>query len=113
MRTLLAVLLLLVSVAAMAGKRDPREVTLTRDGRYEIDNYLLGGAEMTGYLGELHEVDGVQGVVLQGKFTPEQEAKFADVAKKAGIKAYVRDGGENRAAGPASGVEVAAGEKNP
>ena len=113
MRTLLAVLLLLVSVAATAGKRDPREVTLTRDGRYEIDNYILGGAEMTGYLGELHEADGVQGVVLQGKFTPEQDAKFADVAKKAGVKAYVRDGGENREAGPVSGVEVAAGEKNP
>src|SRR5687768_8797298 len=100
MRTLLAVLLLLFTVAAAAGKHDPREVTLTRDGLYSIDNYILGGVELTGYLGELHEADGVQGVVLQGRFTPEQEAKFAEVAKRAGVKAYVRQGGENRQAGP-------------
>ncbi len=99
MRTLLALIAFLFAAPAFAGKDDPREVKLTRDGRYQIDEYELGGPELTGYLGELHETEGVDAVVLQGRFTPEQEQKFADVAKKAGVKAYVGGRSTRREAG--------------
>ena len=101
---LLPVLLILLATAAtaVAAKRDVREVTLERDGRYSIDRYVMGGAELTGYLGELQETEGLEAVVLKGRHTPEQEEKFAAAAKKAGVKAYVEEDGAQREAGSAA-----------
>ena len=98
MRLLIVLPMLLAAGFATAGKRDIREVKLERDGRYSIDQYRLGGAELTGYLGELLETEGLQAVVLSGKPTPEQEGKFADAARKAGVKAFVKEGGVRREA---------------
>ena len=98
MRIAIALLSLLLASTAYAAKRDVRDVTLTRDGRYSIDEYELGGAELTGYLGELHETEGVDRVRLEGRFTPEQEAKFHEAARRAGVKAFVVEGGKEREA---------------
>ena len=105
MRIATALLLLILASAAFAAKRDVREVTLTRDGRYSIDEYEFGGAELTGYLGELHESEGVDRVRLEGRFTPEQEAKLHEAARRAGVRAFVVEGGKER--------EAAAGGQQP
>ena len=105
MRILLVLPMLLAAGVADAGKRDVREVKLDRDGRYSIDQYRMGGAELTGYLGELQETEGLTAVVLSGKPTPEQEARFADAARRAGVKAFVKERGVQR--------EATNGEKQP
>ena len=98
MRTMLraaAALVLLFSSAAFA-KDDARDVKIERDGRYSIDDFILGGPELVGYLGELKETEGVTGIVLlrSEDATPEQQHRLAGLAADAGIKAYSRRGGK-------------------
>ena len=98
MRLATALLMLILASAAVAAKRDVRDVTLTRDGRYSIDEYEFGGIQLTGYLGELHETEGLERVRLTGRFTPQQEASFHEAARRAGVEAFVVEGGKEREA---------------
>ena len=97
MRTPMIVLSLLLSTAAFA-KGDFREIKVLDDGRFEIDHYILGGAELIGYLGEIHETEGVDSVVLRGRFTAAQETRFSELVRKAGVKPFVKEGRTRREA---------------
>ena len=95
----------LIKVAAIAAlsfsslvfaKDEERDVRIERDGRYSIDDFILGGPELVGYLGELKETEGVTGIVLlrSEDTTPEQQHHLAQLAADAGIKAYAKRGGK-------------------
>ena len=95
----------LIKVAAIAvlsfsslafAKDEERDVRIERDGRYSIDDFILGGHELVGYLGELKETEGVTGVVLlrSEDATAEQQQSLAKLAADAGIKAYAKRGGK-------------------
>ena len=100
MRLPMILLSLMLSTAAFA-KGDFREIKMARDGRFEIDHYILGGPELIGYLGEIHETEGVDSVVLGGRFTSEQESRFSQLVRKAGVKPFVKEGRTRREAGSA------------
>ena len=95
----------LIKVAAIAAlsftslafaKDEERDVRIERDGRYSIDDFILGGHELVGYLGELKETEGVTGIVLvrSENATPEQQQHLAQLAADAGVKAFARRGGK-------------------
>lgn len=94
--TALSAVLLLSSLAF--AKDAAREVRIERDGRYSIDSFILGGAELVGYLGDLKETEGVTSVVLlrSDDATSEQEHKLAGIAADVGMKAYAKRGGRLR-----------------
>lgn len=95
----------IVKVAAIAAlafsslafaKDAERDVRIERDGRYSIDDFILGGHELVGYLGELKETEGVTGIVLlrSEDATTEQQQQLAQLAADAGVKAYAKRGGK-------------------
>jgi hypothetical protein len=88
-----ALVLLLAVGSAAAAKEKRVEVTVERDGRYAVDSFILGAIELVGYLADLKETDGIEAAVLvpNGQGDEESRRKFADAARKAGVKAYVEE----------------------
>lgn len=94
--------LLGAALAAAAGK--PLEVKIERDGRYAVDSFILGYHELIGYLGDLHETEGLEAVAVvgNGRLTPEKEAEFIAIAGHAGVKPFVKEGRSLRPLGDAA-----------
>lgn len=92
--TRLAVLAMLVLSTLSFAKDRPREINVDREGRYSIDDYILGDDELIGYLGELKETEGVTEVVFRGRRIedPAVQHECAVIAQQAGVKGWRRSG---------------------
>ena len=81
------------SGAFAAGK--PVEVSVTPEGRYNVDAYRFGAAELVGYLGDRKEEAGVEAVVFKG-VNAQNESALAKLAARAGLKSFAKEDGKLR-----------------
>ena len=80
--------------AALAGGKSV-EVSVTPDGRYNVDAYRFGAAELVGYLGDRKEEAGVENVVFKG-VNAQNEGALAKLAARAGMKSFAKEDGRLR-----------------
>lgn len=93
--------------AASAFADDPKSVDVKVDGnKYSVSAYTMGSAEIVGYLGDQKDDKGIEAVVWTGRgATADREADLAKMASRAGLKAFVREGGKLRS------IDVKPGDK--
>jgi hypothetical protein len=93
-RIALALSATLAFSAALAGGKSV-EVSVTPDGRYNVDAYRFGAAELVGYLGDRKEEAGVETVVFKG-VNAQNEGALAKLAARAGLKSFAKEDGKLR-----------------
>jgi hypothetical protein len=89
-----------VALAASLAFADsaPKSIEIKVEGanKYSVEAFTMGGIELVGYLGDQKEEKGVQAVVYTGKAGADREADLAKLAARAGLKAFVKEGGKLR-----------------
>jgi hypothetical protein len=98
--------------AALAGGKSV-EVSVLPDGRYNVEAYRFGAAELVGYFGDRKEEAGLETVVFKG-VTAQNEGALAKLAARAGLKSFAKEDGKLRelvVEGGSSGAAPAADNK--
>jgi hypothetical protein len=80
---------------ALAGGPKSVKVSIEADGRYSVDAYRFGKAELVGYLGDRKDEAGVEAVVFKG-VNATNEPALIKLAGSAGLKAFADEGGKLR-----------------
>jgi hypothetical protein len=80
---------------AVAGGPKSVEVNVEAGGKYSVDAYRFGKAELVGYLGDRKEEAGVEAVVFKG-VNAGNEAVLAKLAASAGLKSFAKEDGKLR-----------------
>jgi hypothetical protein len=62
--------------------------------RYAIDGYIMGKAELFGYISDLMDREHVDGVVLRRGASDAQRAAVGSIAKALHLAAFEQDGGD-------------------
>ena len=92
-----AVLMALAQLAWAEGKEKSVEVRVDGANKYSVEAFTMGGVELVGYLGDQKDEKGIEAVVWTGKNLPaEREPDLAKLAARAGVKAYMKEGGKLR-----------------
>lgn len=90
---------LVLAGVAMAGDTvvDGRlQVTALRDGKYGVENFKLGKAELLGYVGDQVDTKKCTGVTLKHgeQANAEQKHVIVEIAQYWKIDAFIEQGGE-------------------
>jgi hypothetical protein len=98
---LLVLSLFMVASVQAASIRDGRAVvTPTKQGRYVIDSYTFGKAELFGYISDLKESRKITGIVLKNgrsedsHATDEQRHSVASIGNTLQLETFTQDGKE-------------------
>jgi hypothetical protein len=95
--TAAALTMAFAGVALAGGAPKSIEVKVETDGKYDVEAYRFGSAELVGFLGDVKDEKGVQAVVWVGKgASSEREADLAKLAARAGMKAFFKESGKLR-----------------
>ena len=81
--------------AALAGGPKSIEVSVEAGGKYSVDAYRFGKAELVGYLGDRKDEAGVEAVVFKG-VNAQNESALAKLAASAGLKSFAKEDGKLR-----------------
>ncbi|MCK9538570.1 hypothetical protein [Dokdonella sp.] len=108
-RNLLRVALLAIGLAVLAApalaadvKDGNAIVDPQRNDRFAIDGFVMGKAELYGYMGDLRDTEKLTGIVLKSGGTDAQRQVIISIAGALGLKAFERDGNQLQPLGDAA-----------
>ncbi|MGA9421263.1 MAG: hypothetical protein WBW61_02810 [Rhodanobacteraceae bacterium] len=96
--------LALLPAAQLAGASDVKDgnamVKPAPHDRYAIDGFVMGKAELFGYISDLKDREHLSGVVLRRGGNDAQRKAVGSIANTLELKAFEEDGGELKAIPP-------------
>ncbi|MGA8276915.1 MAG: hypothetical protein WB784_01780 [Rhodanobacteraceae bacterium] len=98
--------LALLPAAQLAGASDVKDgnamVKPAPHDRYAIDGFVMGKAELFGYISDLKDREHLSGVILRRGGSDAQRSAIGSIAKALQLNAFEQDGGDLKAIPPPS-----------
>ncbi|HET6546554.1 MAG TPA: hypothetical protein VFG55_07405 [Rhodanobacteraceae bacterium] len=98
--------LALLQMAGMAAASDVEDgkalVKPAAHDRYAINGYIMGKAELFGYISDLKDQEHLDGLVLRSGGSDAQRQAIGSIARTLQLKAFELDGGDLKPMAPGS-----------